>query len=579
MTAVAQAEERAGWRSRELRLGPVALTLPAVLGLAFFFVAPLVAFFVYSFLTAGLFEVSGPLTLENYEQAVTSSVNGTLAVNSFIVGICAAAATVLIGLPIAYWLRYCSGRWQTATLFLITATLFASYLVRIYAFRTILGENGLLNSGLRELGIIDGSLGFLLFNRFAVTLALVHIFLPYVVLVLYAGFRPISPALLESAQDLGGGPFTRWRRVVLPLIAAPAATSFLFVFVLSASDYVTPQFLGGTSGTMLGRRVQEALTGTGDWPLGAALAFLMLAAFVVCYGLTALGLRLLGLNRVKFVEVAPGGTTHRGGFTGTITALALVFLYVPLIVVVLFSFHSTGGLSFPFEGFSTRWYEDVFSSNEFRNALTNSAIVACVVSAVTLLFGTAAAYGLSRASPRLRAPLALLFFLPITLPGLFLGISMLVFFARIDLKTSLLTVAIAHTVYVFPYFLLITMAALDRLDPALEESAADLGASPWLVFRRVTLPQIWPVLVGATSLAFALSFDEFIITFFVIGADSTLPMFIWSSLRRTVDPSINTISTLLLAITLLLWVVAFVFAFRADRGRRRSAAPLLTEGT
>jgi ABC-type spermidine/putrescine transport system permease subunit II len=244
---------------------------------------------------------------------------------------------------------------------------------------------------------------------------------------------------------------------------------------------------------------------------------------------------------------------------------------------VLFSFHKTGGLSFPFEGFSLRWYREVFSSFEFREALKNSALVACVVSAVTLLLGTAAAYGISRSPARLRAPLGLLFFLPITLPGLFLGITSLVFFARIELSLSLVTVAIAHFVYVFPYFLLIARAALDRLDPALEESAADLGASPWLVFRRVTLPQIWPVLAGATSLAFALSFDEFIITFFVIGADSTLPMFIWSSLRRTVDPSINTISTLLMAITLLLWVVTFAFTVRAERSRRRAIGPLLTE--
>ena len=136
---------------------------------------------------------------------------------------------------------------------------------------------------------------------------------------------------------------------------------------------------------------------------------------------------------------------------------------------------------------------------------------------------------------------------------------------------------LAHLVYVFPYFLLIAVAALDRLDPALEESAADLGASPWVVFRRVTLPQIWPLLVGATALSFALSFDEFIITFFVIGSDSTLPMFIWSSLRRTVDPSINTISTLLMAITLLVWVVAFLFALRAARSRRRATPPLLGE--
>ena len=302
MTAVAQAEERAGWRSRELRLGPAALTLPAVLGLAFFFVAPLVAFFVYSFLTAGLFAVSGPATLENYEQAVTSSVNGTLAVNSFIVGICAAAATVLIGLPIAYWLRYCSGRWQTATLFLITATLFASYLVRIYAFRTILGENGLLNSGLRELGIIDGSLGFLLFNRFAVTLALVHIFLPYVVLVIYAAMAPLGAGLLEAAQDLGASARTLWRRVILPLMASPAASAFLFVFILSASDYVTPQFLGGSSGVTLGVQIQVNFRTLGNYPVAAATSFLMKGAFDACYLLSALVLRLLRLHDVRFVN-------------------------------------------------------------------------------------------------------------------------------------------------------------------------------------------------------------------------------------------------------------------------------------
>jgi ABC-type spermidine/putrescine transport system permease subunit II len=270
-------------------------------------------------------------------------------------------------------------------------------------------------------------------------------------------------------------------------------------------------------------------------------------------------------------------TRYRSPVSATITILALVFLFVPLVLMVLFSFHSTGGLTFPFEGFSLRWYDEVFSSSAFRSALKNSAIVATSVAAVTLVLGTAAAYGLSRMPGKLRVPMAFLFFLPITLPGLFLGISMLVYFARIDLTLSLVTVVIAHFVYVIPYYLLISSAALDRLDPALEESAADLGASPWLVFRKVTLPQVWPILAGATVLAFALSFDEFIITFFVIGSNSTLPMYIFSSLRRTVDPSINTISTLLLAVTLVLWVIAFLFTIRAARNRRRSLDELLVE--
>jgi spermidine/putrescine transport system permease protein len=553
-----------------LRVGPVALSAPAVAGLLLFFVAPIAAFFVYSFLTTGLFEVSGPVTLDAYREAVTSGLNGTLAVNSFIIGFSTAAVSVLVGLPVAYWLRFAAGRWQTLVLFLVAATFFASYLVRIYAWRSILGENGLLNTGLREMGLVDEPLGFLLFNRFSVTVALVHIFLPYVVLVLYAGFRALSPGLLEASQDLGASASKRWRRVLLPLIAAPAATSFLFVFILSSSDPVTAQFLGGTEGAMLGVRVREMLVTTGNWPLGAALAFLMLAAFAVCYAITALGLRLLGLHRVRFADAGPGEAERRSIPALAVTIAALVFLYLPLVMVVLFSFHKTGGLSFPFKGFSTRWYEDVFASDEFRRALENSAIVATVSAAITLVLGTAAAYGLTRASPFMRAPLAALFFVPLTLPGLFLGISLLTYFARLDLQLSLRTVIIAHAVYVFPYFLLIARATLDRVDRTLEESAADLGASPLTTFRRVTLPQIWPLLVGATVLAFALSFDEFIITFFVIGADSTLPMYIWSSLRRTVDPSINVISTVLMVVTILLWVIAFVVVFRSERRRRRS---------
>ncbi len=251
------------------------------------------------------------------------------------------------------------------------------------------------------------------------------------------------------------------------------------------------------------------------------------------------------------------------------TIAALLFLYVPLAFVVLFSFHETGALSLPFTGFSLRWYDFVLSDPGFSSALWNSLFVAAWTSLVTLLLGTLAAFGLSRTRSRLRGPLALLFFLPITLPGLFVGLALLVFFVRADLKLSLTTVVIAHTVYVFPYFLLIASAALDRIDPALDEAAADLGANGWLRFWRVTMPQIWPLLVGATCLAFALSFDEFIITFFVIGSDGTLPLYIWSQLRRTVDPSINVVSSLLMGVTLLLWLLAFVFALRG--ARRRSA--------
>jgi spermidine/putrescine transport system permease protein len=274
-------------------------------------------------------------------------------------------------------------------------------------------------------------------------------------------------------------------------------------------------------------------------------------------------------------------SARRSPITGAFTIAGLVFLWAPLLLVFLFSLHSTGSLTFPFEGFSTRWYDEVFSSQEIRTAAKNSLIVSTATAVVTLLLGTLAAYGLTRTRSRLRAPLALLFFLPITLPGLFIGVSLLVAFTRVQFSLSLLTVTIAHLVYVFTFFFLVARAALERLDPALEETAADLGASRLTVFRRVTLPQVWPVLVGAACLAFALSFDEFIITFFVIGPDSTLPMYIWSSLRRTIDPSINAISSLLLLFTMLLFVVTWVLTVwseRRRRGRGLAEDPLVLTG-
>lgn len=269
------------------------------------------------------------------------------------------------------------------------------------------------------------------------------------------------------------------------------------------------------------------------------------------------------------------GRRQRSPVTTAITIGVLLFLWVPLAVVVLFSFHKTAALSFPFTGFSLRWYRQIFESEEFRAAAENSMIVASSVSAVTLVLGTLAAYGLSRSTSRLRGPLALLFFLPITLPGLFLGLALLVFFTRLRFQFSLLTVGIAHLVFVFPYFLLMARAALDRLDPAMEEAAADLGANAWKTFWRITVPQVWPVLVAATSLAFALSFDEFILTFFVIGPDSTIPLFIWSAMRRTIDPSINAVSTLLMTLTVALWVVGFLFTLRQERLRVQVPEPKL----
>jgi ABC-type spermidine/putrescine transport system permease subunit II len=142
--------------------------------------------------------------------------------------------------------------------------------------------------------------------------------------------------------------------------------------------------------------------------------------------------------------------------------------------------------------------------------------------------------------------------MPLSLPGLFLGISLLTYFISLNLQLSLGTVVIGHLIYTMPYFILVATARLERFDRVLEEAAQDLGCTPWRTFWKVTFPIIAPSMIGAGLIVFALSFDEFLITFFVIGPQSTLPMLVWSMMRKSINPSVNAISVVLMSASLLL---------------------------
>lgn len=289
-------EEAALARPAGLRLPAWLLGVPAVLALLVLFVAPLAIFTIYSFFEGSFYEVSGNFTFGNFTEALSSSLARRLAGNALLVGVATGLVSVALGLPLAYFIRYRAGRLEYPLLFLVVLGMFASYLVRIYAWRTVLGERGLLNQSLETLGL--PSVGSLLFTRVAVTIALVHIFLPYVVLVAYAAMRNLPRDLLDLAADLGAGALARWRRVILPLLAPAAAAGFLYTFVLSASDYVTPQFLGGTKGNMVGLLIQQQFTQFGNYPLGAAISLLMLALFLGFYGALAGLMRALKLTNV-----------------------------------------------------------------------------------------------------------------------------------------------------------------------------------------------------------------------------------------------------------------------------------------
>jgi spermidine/putrescine transport system permease protein len=289
-------------QARGRRSRPLALSLPAALGLLVFFAAPVAVFLVYSFLTGAVFSFSAdaPFTFDNYVDVFQAPSTGELLFNSAIVGLLVGVVCLAIGIPFAYWVRYHAGRLERLVLLLVIAALFASYLVRVYAWRSMLGTDGVINSGLESAGLIDEPLGFLVFSRFAVVVAIVHILLPFVILILYAAFRPLEPRYFEASEDLGAGTVERWRRVILPLIAVPAMSAFMLCFVLASADYVTPQFLGGPESSMVGVQIQNYFKAQGDYPLGAALAITVLVGYLIIQGLLLLALRLMGVRRVDW---------------------------------------------------------------------------------------------------------------------------------------------------------------------------------------------------------------------------------------------------------------------------------------
>jgi len=229
------------------------------------------------------------------------------------------------------------------------------------------------------------------------------------------------------------------------------------------------------------------------------------------------------------------------------TTFVFAFLFAPVLMVVLFSFNRTASLTFPFSGWSTRWYEEVFGSPDYRSAIAASLKVAVATVAIVGVTGTLAAIAVTRYSSRAREALRSVLLVPAALPGLFLGIGLLSLFVRTHTDLSLGTVTVGHVIYTLPYFFLVASNRLLRFDPLLEETARDLGAGSFTTFRKVTLPISAPALIAGGLVVFSLSWDEVLITFFTVGSQNTLPLLIYSRVRQAVDPSINAISTLLLA--------------------------------
>lgn len=232
------------------------------------------------------------------------------------------------------------------------------------------------------------------------------------------------------------------------------------------------------------------------------------------------------------------------------TFLVLLFLYTPIFVIVVFSFEKSAFSTLPWSGFTLEWYRQLLASGQAINSIVNSLYVAVIVTTVGTVLGTLGSIALVRHNFRGKTIYRALVMAPMTIPGLILGVALLMMFNYLSITRSLQTVIVGQLVFVTPFVLVTVSSRLRGFDPILEEAARDLGASRWTTYRRVTLPLLAPGIISGALFAFTLSFDDFLIAFFTSGAQNTLPVFIFSQVQRNTSPVVNAISAVALVVSI-----------------------------
>jgi spermidine/putrescine transport system permease protein len=274
------------------------LAVPPYLWLGLFFVVPLVLIVAISLRPeSGPIDFDDPwnLTLVQYQQVFATPAYLRLLGVSILMAFGIAGASTVLAYPIAYFLTFRARTRAPIYLLLLLIPFCISYLLRVMAWRMMLGQEGAINSFLETIGLINEPLDLLLYSRAAVMITLTYVWIPFAALPIYAAMQRIDRGHLEAAADLGAGPWSRFARVTIPLSLPGVLAAFFMVFIPTVGEYVTPSLVGGTEGVMYGNIIQEFFTSAGSWAIGAALSVIMLVVTLV---LIAVALRLIDVRRV-----------------------------------------------------------------------------------------------------------------------------------------------------------------------------------------------------------------------------------------------------------------------------------------
>jgi spermidine/putrescine transport system permease protein len=269
---------------------------------------------------------------------------------------------------------------------------------------------------------------------------------------------------------------------------------------------------------------------------------------------------------MEFLVSGGVGNVPRSRWLLAHAVAVFAFLYLPIAVLILYSFNGPGVGGFPPRDLTLDWYRTLFADEAIWDSVFNSLQVAFAAVVIALAFGLPAALALDRAQFPGKAVFRRLVLLPLILPGIITGLSLAMLFKQASVKTSMLTIILGHGTALISVATTEVFAGLQKLDRAQEEASLDLGANYWQTFWRVTVPNLKLPIIGAALLIFTLSMDEIAVSFFLIGRDNTLPLEIWGRLRRGITPEINAVSTIIFMFSLVTIMVWYRLRVRAEGG-------------
>lgn len=548
---------------------PAWLLLPALLFFAFFYVLPLADLLRLSVAGgegSGAEAGSWSFYLRVFEVPLyRESLLRTFGIAAMVAALCA-----LFGYPTALLIHRARGAWKMVLTAAVVLPYFISVLIRTYSWMVLLGRNGPINKLLLALGIVDAPLP-LIFNRASVLISIGAVLLPLMVLTVGGSLARIDPLVQRAATASGAGPLAVFWRVLFPQTLPGLLAGTLLVFISALGFFITPSLLGGPADQMFAMHItqQADFLASGGFLQALAAVLLAVTLLVVAVAARFLGLEFIwgGQRAGKPLHEAatPGAISRwRSGIaaraadligwpllralgsvpawlgrlvSGGLAAIAYLALLMPIVVAALISFSDSAYMRFPPPAYSLRWYEKFLSDPVWMSSLGTSVAVGVLAAAISVVLGTAAAFGLVRSS--LRAKSAWMTFLvsPLIVPGVVLGLSLYSLFLRADLAGSVIGLAAAHAIGGIPLVLVIVAASLQAVDTRQEQAAAVHGASPWRVFRFVTLPAIRPGVLAASFFAFLHSFDDLVLSMFLSGARmTTLPLRLWGNVNYKLDP-------------------------------------------